>query len=260
MRATRTLVLSLTVTVAGLLGGGAIAFDPDEPLAGVRIAYVHLDQQDEREAWGDFLTDQGATFTGIPVHLAAATNWSLFDLVIVAEDTYQANASDGQFGVAGFADSDAIFGSGLPILALFSGSAIFDDIPELAAIGRGQHAGYDRGDVIALPASFWNVPLKNPVVPGAVVELRAVNDAGGDALWWVGPGAAGAVIFALQSDDDQYAPLSGILGSYRVWGFGGAPGDLTPLGRRVFINYLYSLLPQPELDYHAVVPGAARAP
>ena len=216
-----------------VLGGTA-------PCSNGKIAYVY--KRDTATA-GDFkslLESNGFTVQLIPLGVVTSTDFTGFNLVIVADDT----GSLDTWGT-GASQTTTLVSAGKPIVGLGEGGyAFFGQLGLGIGWPHGWHGPQDQVYGVAASLSYYHTPYEFAgLVPGPFPLYGApVNEVGiylpkNPNVLPIGlepPYAAGALA--------DHAPLiaekinADLAGCNQLWGYSGGPKQMNPGGGRLFVN------------------------
>ncbi|MCB0072571.1 MAG: hypothetical protein KDE20_13975, partial [Caldilineaceae bacterium] len=238
-------------TLEGTLNFSAVldAKAPAVPTRAGQIAYVYREDRGAADQFRSLLEGAGFTVKLIPLSDVLATDFTQFDLAIVADDTGNLD----KWGDAPGQDTH-ILSSGIPVIGLNEGG--------YAYFGRhGMQIGWPNGwhgsgvDVRGVPGlTYYQTPADLTGLLGAPIALypSAVDMV---SIYMPTP-IAGVTPLGWEPADNDHAPLIAEKGEQRcqqLWGFGGPPDKMTAEGARLFINaVVYGLdncpdaAPEPE--------------
>lgn len=227
-----------------------------------RIAYVYRGNQGAADAFKALLTARGYSVTQVPLSAVLGADFSIFDLIIIADDTGSLN----QWGSAA-GQVDQIIRPNKPILGIGEGGyAFFGKLALYIGWPQGWHGPQDR--VIRAPGaplSFYSFP--NPIPPDPVqVYLRPVNEVG----IYLGndPKAlpADLIPIGLEPPTPDHSSLI-MQGCRQLWGFSENPRLMTGVGQDLFANAVeYNLhfqcapLPPPKPEQCVSIQKEANPP
>ena len=213
-----------------------------------RIAYVYRGNQVAADAFKALLTSRGYSVTQVPLGAVLATDFSAFDLIIIADDT----GSLDQWGSAA-AQVAQITKPNKPILGVGEGGyAFFGKLGLFIGWPQGWHGPQDQ--VIRAPGaplSYYSFP--SPIPPDPVkVYSPAVNEVG---IYLGGDPKAlppDLIPIGLEPPSPDHASLI-MQGCRQLWGFSESPQGMTATGKNLFVNaveynnhFQCAPLPQPK--------------
>jgi hypothetical protein len=211
-----------TWSLARLLGA------PCVPPASGKIAYVFRGREVDAASFYNLLTANGYTVTLVPLGDILTTDFSQFDLILIADDS----GSLDQWGSTGLTASQVaqIQVANKPIIGIGEGGyAYFGQVPRFIGWPNGWHGPDDdlAKAATAPPAYFTSVP-GDPVT----LYSQPVNTV---AIYLGIPVPADAFAIGLETPDTQHANLIQ-QGCNLLWGFSGNPLGMTSDGSTVFLN------------------------
>jgi len=213
-------------------GGFTIEFVPDT--AGRQIAYVYRGNTPAANSFDTLLTARGYTVTLVPLFDVLATDFTAFDLILIADDT-------GYLSTWGLAAGQVahIAGSGTPIIGLGEGGyAFFGDLSLFIGWPNGWHGPnwlLDRAP--GAPPPIFNWP--NPIPPDPVeVYAAPVNEVG---IYLGGGIPADVVPIGLEPNAHDHASVI-LQGCRQLWGFSGHADEMTAAGQDLFANDIAYML------------------
>ncbi|GAC1358308.1 MAG: hypothetical protein NVSMB42_17440 [Herpetosiphon sp.] len=218
-----------------MTGGGqdlfinAIEYGRRVPCGAVqgRIAYVYRGNGADASSFRDLLVARGYTVTLVPLAAVLGTDFSLFDLIVIADDT----GSLSNWGTDPL-QVDRIRNAVRPILGLGEGGyAFFGKLMLYIGWGNGWHG--PQHDVVrapTAPATYYNTVTGDP----APVYTQPVNTVG---IYLGKKVPADVVPLGLENPTTDHASLiAQAQGCDQLWGFSGNPLVMTANGKNLFIN------------------------
>lgn len=193
-----------------------------------KIAYVYWGDTADAVSFYNLLTENGYTVTLVPLGDVLATDFSVFDLTIIADDSGELNSWATPAHVA------RITAPNKPILGLGEGGyAFFGKLTLYIGWPNGWHGLADQVKRPPLvTTTHYSAP--NPIAGDPVtLYTRPVNEVG---IYLDPAGVPSDVIpFGLEVPSTDHAPL--IFQSCRqLWGFSGNPTAMSGAGQDMFIN------------------------
>ncbi len=216
------------------------------PLNG-KIAYVYRGNAADASSFFNFLTGRGYSVTLVPTGSILTTDFSTFDLILVADDSGSLNTwqTDPQ--------AQHIRDGNKPIIGLGEGGyAFFGKLSQFIGWPNGWHG--PQKSVVRAPGDTTTVFTAPTAVPSPVdVYTQPVNEVG-IYLNSAGGVPANVVPVGLEPPSSPTGAQSNhaslILQScYFLWGFSGNPTAMTGNGQNLFVNTVEYMLhfqcPQP---------------
>ena len=196
------------------------------------IAYVYRGNAADASSFYNLLTGAGYTVTLVPLGTVTTTDFTAFQLTIIANDSGDLNT----WGIPSLTAAQVakITAANRPILGLGEGGyAFFGKLPSFIGWPNGWHGPSDR---VTRPAtatgSFYTTP--NAIAGDPVPLYTApVNEVG---IYLGGGGVpSDVVVLGLETPNPDHAPLI-TQGCRQLWGFSGNPLAMTTTGQNLFIN------------------------
>jgi hypothetical protein len=204
-----------------------------------KIAYVFRGNTLDATSFYNFLAGNGYTVTLVPLSSVIGTDFSVFNLIMIADDT----GSLDQWGTAGDTANQvaAITSPNKPIIALGEGGyAFFGRLSMYIGWPRGWHG--PQGNIRkagTAPAAIFNGVLTPDPIP---FTLEPVNSVG---IYLKGPTPpAGVVPSGMEDPLDDHASLIQD-GCRLLWGNSGNPPEMTGDGQTIFLNSVGYILTYP---------------
>ena len=205
-----------------------------------KIAYVY---KSDTPTAGDFkmlLESVSLTVQLIPLSAVTSTNFSGFDLILIAHDTGYLN----NWGTA--AQLAPITAANKPIMGLGEGGyAFFGQLGSGLGWPHGWHGPLDKVFAATPGLSYYHAPYDlGFLLPGPFPIYAAPVDEVGIYL----PGNPGVSAIGLEPPYPtglladhapliaNYGPQTEIKGCYQLWGYAGGPAKMNGTGSRLFIN------------------------
>jgi hypothetical protein len=198
----------------------------DHPLSGT-IAYVLKNDTGTAAAFKALLEGKGFSVTLVPLGNVLATDFSQFDLTLVADDTgYLDTWGDAAGQVAQIADHSPVLGIGE------GGYSFFGELGLQIGWPNGWHGTED--EVVGNPAlSYYQTPTDLTGLLGAPLPL--FSSAVGEVGIYLPEPVAGVTVLGTEPDSDTHHPLVA-QGCNQLWGFRGRPEAMTDEGKELFVN------------------------
>lgn len=229
-----------------IFAGGGCPSGPVKP----RAAYIYNADAASAKAYDALLTSNGITLDPIPLRALPEANLNLYQIFIIAQDTY--NPDNPYQWLGGPKAADAINTTDRPILGLGEGGASFFQVIG-ASINWGNSA-YGGGDsVYAVDPThrIYNSPNDITIPRNRILQLytesMGIVDEYQPAI------NKGDTLLGRDATLTSYFPLVQE-GRYLIWGFTAPPSVLTQTGQDLFVNAVrlllttcYSQLPTPQL-------------
>jgi hypothetical protein len=209
-------------------GGFTVEYAPE--MDGGKIAYVYRGDHTAATSFDTLLTTRGYSVTLIPLASVLTTDFTQFDLILIADDSGYLS----QWGTAA-GQAMHIASSDVPILGLGEGGyAFFGELSLFIGWPNGWHGPnwiVDRAP--GAPMSIYNWP--SPIPPDPVrVYGEPVNEVG---IYLGGAGTLPADVVPIGLEPNAHDHASLILQSCRqLWGFSGHAGEMTMTGQDLFVN------------------------
>ena len=200
-----------------------------QPAATGSIAYVIRRDTPDILNYRDFLVAQGYTVTIVPLGAVLGTDFSVFDLTVIADDT-------GSLTTWGIPPNTAaqvakILAGNKPILGIGEGGyAFFGQVPDFIGWPQGWHGpqalvNHAPG---APPATFASLP------PDPIKVYTHPSNEVGIYLAAVLPGVNP---IGLEVPSEDHASLI-VQGCHFLWGFSDEPAKMTGDGQTLLANYV----------------------
>jgi uncharacterized repeat protein (TIGR01451 family) len=196
-----------------------------------KIAYVFRGNTEDATSFYNLLTAEGYTVTLVPLNAVLSTDFSTFDLIIVADDT--GNLDD--WGLAGLTANQVAKirapSPDKPIIGLGEGGyAFFGQWPLFIGWPNGWHGpDTDLKKAAAAPPSYFTGIAVDPVA----AYVDPVNTV---AIYLGGaPVPSTAFDIGDETPDTQHANLIQ-QGCDLLWGFSGNPYGMSGDGKTLFLN------------------------
>ena len=192
-----------------------------------KIAYVFRGRAESTTSFYNLLTGAGYSVTLVPLGDVVTTNFTSFDLTIVADDTGSLN----QWGTTSLTDLQVaqIKAGGKPIIGLGEGGyAFFGKWPQFIGWPNGWHGpDQDVAKAAAAPAAYYTGVAADPVkLYGEPVNTVSI---------YLNSPPVDVLVIGEETPATQHAPL--IQQNCRLlWGFSGSPNAMTDDGKTVFLN------------------------
>ena len=202
-----------------------------------KIAYVFRGNTADATSYRNFLISRGYTVDLIPLGSVLATDFSIYDLVMIADDSGSLNT----WGLSGFSAAQVakITTPNKPIMGLGEGGYAFFGQPALSLfIGwpQGWHGPDDRvAHAPSTPPVIYTTP--NVVAPDPVqVFGQPVNHV---AIFQGSPPALPAGVVPVGDETPPTSHSTLIFQDCRfLWGFGSNPVAMTGDGKNLLHNYV----------------------
>ena len=202
-----------------------------------KIAYVFRGNTADATSYRNFLISRGYSVDLIPLSSVLATDFSVYDLTMIADDSGSLN----DWGLAGFSAAQVtkITTPNKPIMGLGEGGYAFFGQPALSLfIGwpQGWHGPADRvAHAPSSPPAIYTNP--NAVAPDPVhVFGQPVNHV---AIYQGSPPALPAGVIPVGDETPSTNHSTLIFQDCRfLWGFGNNPSAMTGDGRNLLHNYV----------------------
>jgi hypothetical protein len=207
---------------------------PDTPLSG-KIAYVLKNDTGTAADFKALLESKGFSVTLVPLGAVLATDFTQFDLTIVADDTgYLSNWGDAAGQVAQIADHSPVLGIGE------GGYSFLGQLGLQIGWPHGWHGNEDK--VIGYPAlSYYQTPADlTPMLGG---PLPLFSGPVGEVGIYLPEPVAGVTVLGTEPASETHHPLIA-QGCHQLWGFSGRPAAMTAAGKDLFVNAVVYALGQ----------------
>jgi hypothetical protein len=207
---------------------------PEQRLQG-KIAYVFRNDDVAANAFKTLLDGRGFSTTLVPLGAVLATDFSAFDLIIIADDTGSLNSWGTPPAATSAAQVAQILKPARPVLGVGEGGYAFFGQPALSLF-IGWPNGWHGPNLKVVPTAEWpafyTTPYAVPTGGGSVqVYSTFVNEVG----IFLQNRPADAVVFGLEPNDERHAPLLA-QGCRQLWGFSRDPRAMTADGANLFVN------------------------
>ncbi|NJN68364.1 MAG: hypothetical protein HC884_17455, partial [Chloroflexaceae bacterium] len=208
-------------------------WQPSEIYSGVcedrdgRIAYVYRGDTADASSFYNLLTANGYAVHLIPLGNVLSTNFSDYDLIIVADDTgFLSNWGSAANQVAQMTDPN------IPILGLGEGGyAFFGQLSLFIGWPNGWHGSEDEAlKATTAPANYYTGIAADPV--------QAYSDPVNEVGIYLDDDETlppGVVPVGLEPPNPDHASLI-LQGCHHLWGFSGNPREMTGDGQTLFLN------------------------
>ena len=203
-----------------------------EPQNG-RIAYVYRGNTADATTFRNFLISKGFSVTLVPLGNVLATDFNLFDLTLIANDSGSLN----DWGSSGLSAAQVakIIAPNKPVLGLGEGGYAFFGQPALSEPIGWPHGWHGPDDQVAkaatAPSAIYTAALPNPLK----VYSEPNNHVGIYTL--PAPLPAGVIPVGDETPNTNHSTII-FDGCYFLWGFSGNPSIMTSDGADFFINYV----------------------
>ena len=225
---------NVTATLEGSLGFSAVlqakapALEPKEG----RIAYVYKGDVNAAGQFKGLIESAGFGVVLVPLSDVLTTDFSKFDLAVIADDTgYLSSWGD----AAG--QSAHILGSGIPVIGLAEGGyAYFGDHGLQIGWPHGWH-GNELAVLGVAGLSYWQTSAD--FTSGMPGPFKLYNDDVSMVSIYMPAPVSGVTELGWEPAGNDHAPLIAEQHERRcqqLWGFGGLPDLMTAEGKRLFIN------------------------
>ncbi|OIO92851.1 MAG: hypothetical protein AUK03_09195 [Anaerolineae bacterium CG2_30_64_16] len=202
------------------------------PCAG-KIAYVYYGNTADATSFRNLLTSRGYAVTLIPLAAVLTTNFSQFDLILIANDSGSLDA----WGTSGLTAAQVaqITAPNKPIIGLGEGGyAFFGRLGLFIGWPQGWHGPNDRVIRAAgAPASYYTVPTAMPPDP-----IQVYGQPSNEVGIYLSGVPADVLPIGLEPATPDHASLI-MQGCRHLWGFSGNPDVMTATGRELFVNAVY---------------------
>ena len=200
------------------------------------IAYVFRGNSVDATSYYNLLTAHGYTVTLVPLSSVTTTDFSVFDLVLIANDSGDLN----QWGSGGMTAAQVakITAPNIPIIGLGEGGyAFFGQLASFIGWPNGWHGPQEWWNKAPTgPAPFFNGLAVNPIP----VYSAPVNSVG--IYLNAGPIPANVVPVTLEDPTTTHASLI-LEGCHLLWGGSGNPYNMLSTGQTLFLNSVAYMLP-----------------
>lgn len=247
------------------LGASCTNLNTAAPLKLARIAYIHEGDVERGLDFGDFLVhDQGAVVTLIALNEVASTDFSQYDAIIIGPETGGNFVSGWEWFDTSGATAEYIEASGVPVLGLGSGGALYFELASghemrYGRLGHGR-VGPATVEVVDASHEVWSTPNDLRVANGQQVTLyegswqeAALYNKGASSIAFIGK----SQFEADPGEPYAYYSLAEERGSW-YWAWEGGPSAMTEQGRKLFVNILAQMV-VPKSVYSLYVPGLAKS-
>lgn len=199
---------------------------PSAPLQG-KIAYVYKDDTGVAADFESFLESNGFDVTLVPLSAVLSTDFSQYDLTLVADDTgYLGDWGDAAGQVTQIANHNPVLGLGE------GGYSFFGQLKLKIGWPHGWHK--TNGSVMGYPTlEYYQTPndLTSALATALPVYLTPVNQVG---IHLPEP-EIGVTVLGTEPLDNTHHPLIA-QDCYQLWGFSGSPKHMSKEGQLLFIN------------------------
>jgi hypothetical protein len=219
------LALAATGGAPGAIPAGAVA----RPTASGNIAYVFRRDTPDILNYRDFLVAKGYTVALVPLGAVLGTDFTKFDLTVIADDTGNLNTWGIPPNTA--AQVAQILAGNKPILGIGEGGyAFFGQVPDFIGWPQGWHGPQTlvrraAGAPAAIYASLPPDPIKVYTNPSNEVGIYLAS---------VPPGV---IPVGLEVPSEDHASLV-FQGCHFLWGFSDEPAKMTADGQTLLANYV----------------------
>ncbi len=199
-----------------------------------KIAYVYRIDAPTAGNFKTFLESRGFSVQLIPMATVLATNFSGFDLVIIADDT--GNLSQWPQGIGGVSpEANHIRSFNRPMMGLGEGGyAYFGKLGQEIGWPNGWHGPLDRVSPRNVGQPYWQTPTSWGVAPPDPFPVynNPLNEVG---IYL--PAVSGVIEYGVEPSSTDHAPLIVERAECsQLWGFSGRPAGMTPSGQDLFVN------------------------
>lgn len=234
-----TLLFSVLLIFQNCSSGGGSTSTTTTLATGVPAVYIYSSDLATAQQFQTLLNANGYNVTLVTMSNFGSINFSQFSLVIISSDS----ASSEPWGGFGSPVPSSIVVSGVPVLGIGVGGAMFFDTVGANSIGWGQSASVAPVNTV-FPFStsgIWSSPYALPA--GAQI---VASPSGAVELYY--PGGAVLNSATILQGEDPIHPnyfsiatfqVSGPI--YGLWGFTGLPKDYTVGGQQLFVNLARNL-------------------
>ncbi|MGC8863891.1 MAG: Ig-like domain-containing protein, partial [Armatimonadota bacterium] len=229
------------VTITGISGASTLSgwplrvlrprSDSDIRIDKLNVAYIYYSNTADAQSFKDLLDAYNLPTDLIYIKRLEYVDWSKYHVVLIGQDT-------GSWTTP--ADVSAVLSANTPIVGIGTGGARFMDAvtsPDLYLGWLNSWVGSNETNAFVYGGSIYSYPYYLGVYPGQLLNLYASPGTGMVSLY----DPTGATNRLLREDDDQnHFPVSSELGRFYQWGFYGAPDKMTDVGRKLFVNLVFS--------------------
>ena len=229
------------VTVTGISGASTLSGQPlrilrprddsDIQIDRLQAAFVYYDNPLDARSFKHLLDSNSVPTDMIYIKDLASVDWSKYHVVLVGGDTGSWSIPD---------EVNAVLGAGTPIVAIGSGGARFLDAvttPDLYVGWLNSRTALNETNAFVHGGDIYTYPHNLGVGYGQRLTIYKPPGTGIVSLYDL----TGVTNRMLREDDDQnHFPLASELGRFYQWGFYDGPDKMTDLGRRLFVNLVFS--------------------
>jgi uncharacterized repeat protein (TIGR01451 family) len=199
-----------------------------------KIAYVFRGNTEDATSFFNLLTANGYTVTLVPLASVLSTDFSTFDLIVVADDTGNLN----DWGLPGLTPNQVAQirapSPDKPIIGLGEGGyAFFGQWPLFIGWPNGWHGpDQDLKKAATAPAAYFTGIAADPVIAYVDPVNAVAIYLGGASL------PADAFAIGMENPDTNHANLIQ-QGCDLLWGFSGNPYTMSGDGKTLFLNSVW---------------------
>lgn len=223
--------ITLAATLAGSLTPAAAA-PLAEPEGSGKVAYVFRRDTPDILEYANFLAAKGYSVTKVPLGAVLGTDFTQFDLTVIADDT--GNLSNWGIPPSTAAQVTQITSARKPILGIGEGGyAFFGQVPDYVGWPNGWHgpnALLDRAP--GAPPAIFSVPNVMPVG-----TIKVYSNPSNEVGIYLPPAPADVIAVGLEPTTPNHASLA-FQGCHFLWGFSDDPTKMTGDGQGLFENYV----------------------
>jgi len=200
------------------------------------IAYVFRGNTLDATSYYNLLTSHGYTVTLVPLSSVATTDFSTFNLILIADDSGDLS----QWGSSGMTAAQVakITAPNIPIIGLGEGGyAFFGQLGNFIGWPNGWHGPQHQWNKAGTGPSPFFIGIAADPIP---VYSSPVNSVG--IYLNAGPIPSGVVPVTLEDPTTTHASLI-LDGCHLLWGGSGNPYGMLSTGKTLFLNSVAYMLP-----------------
>jgi|GEM_PF-1116484 len=205
--------------------------DADIVVRELTAAYILDTNRTDAEYFKALLDNNSVPTSLIYRSKVTGTDLSRYNVILIGGDT-------GDWAEA--KQVTAVLSAGKPIIAIGSGGARFLDkvtTPDLYLGWLNSAVASDQTSAVAYGGNIYNYPYDLGVSIGQTLGLYSGR--GNSAVVLYDPGGTTNRML-MMSGNQSYFPLASQYNLFYQWGFYGAADKMTDLGRRLFVNLVFS--------------------
>ncbi|MDH7601633.1 MAG: hypothetical protein QHI38_05735, partial [Armatimonadota bacterium] len=227
------------VSVTGISGASTLGGNPmrilrprtaaDIVIHELSAAFIYDTNADDAEAFKKLLDHNSVPTTLIPRSKLLSANLNQYNVILVGSDTGDWSEQR---------QVEAIVSASKPVIGIGRGGAVFLDkvtLPDLY-IGWGNSAVWSDVYAVVFGGNIYDYPYELNVEPGSVIQLFTTAT----GVVGVHDPQGVSTRLLMYGKNENYFPLCKEASRFYQWGFYDSPQRMTDLGRKLFVNLVFS--------------------